>query len=70
MDIDRETIVEVVVSVGAVGLFVGVLVGIGSAYNDGGLSADGGLVLVGAITAFVVLMSCVGLGLAYYLNQE
>lgn len=70
MDVDRETVVEIVVSVGAVGLFVAVLVGIGSTYNDGGLSADGGLVFVGAITAFVVLMSLVGVGLAYYLNQD
>ncbi|MEM4782291.1 MAG: hypothetical protein QXG03_12140 [Halalkalicoccus sp.] len=70
MDIERETIVEIVVSVGAVGLFVAVLVGIGDAYNQGGLSADGGLILVGAITAFVVGMSVVGLALAYYLNRE
>ncbi|KYH25167.1 hypothetical protein HAPAU_27510 [Halalkalicoccus paucihalophilus] len=70
MDVDRETIVEIVVSVGAVGLFVAVLVGIGTTYNQGGLSTDGGVVLVGAITGFVVLMSLVGIGLAYYLNQE
>lgn len=70
MDIERETIVEIIVSVGAVGLFVAVLVGIGDAYNQGGLSADGGIALVGAIVAFVIGMSIVGLGLAYYLNQE
>lgn len=70
MDIERETIVEIVVSVGAVGLFVAVLVGIGDAYNQGGLSADGGIALVGAIVAFVIGMSIVGIGLAYYLNRE
>lgn len=70
MDVDRETIVEIVVSVGAVGLFVAVLVGIGTTYNQGGLSTDGGVVLVGAITAFIVVMSAVGIGLAYYLNRE
>jgi hypothetical protein len=70
MDIERGTIVEIIVSVGAVGLFVAVLVGIGDAYNHGGLSADGGIALVGAIVAFVIGMSIVGIGLAYYLNQE
>lgn len=70
MDIERETIVEIIVSVGAVGLFVAVLVGIGDTYNQGGLSADGGIALVGAIVAFVIGMSLVGIGLAYYLNQE
>ncbi|WP_122088126.1 DUF7472 family protein [Halalkalicoccus subterraneus] len=70
MDVDRGTIAEIVVSVGAVGLFVAVLIGIGTTYNQGGLSADGGVVFVGAITAFIILMSAVGIGLAYYLNQE
>lgn len=70
MDIERETVVEIAVSVGAVGLFVAVLVGIGTAYNQGGFSTDGGVALVGAITAFVILMSLVGFGLAYYLNQD
>ncbi len=70
MDVDRDTVVEIVVSVGAVGLFVAVLLGIGTAYNQSGFSSDGGVALVGAITAFVVLMTLVGVGLAYYLNQD
>ena len=69
MDVDRDTVVEIAVSVGAVGLFVAVIVAIGSAYNQGGLSTDGGMALVGAITGFVVVMSLLGLGLAYYLNR-
>lgn len=69
MDVDRDTVVEIVVSVGAVGLFVAVLFGIGTAYNQDGLSTMGGVAFVGAITAFVILMSLVGVGLAYYLNQ-
>ncbi len=70
MDVDRETVVEIVVSAGAVGLFVAVLIGIGGAYNQGGLSASGGMALVGAIAGFVVVMILVGVGLAYYLNSE
>lgn len=70
MDADRETVVEIVVSVVAVGLFVAVILAIGETYNQGGLSTDGGMALVGAIAAFVVLMSLVGVGLAYYLNSE
>ncbi|ADJ13802.1 DUF7472 family protein [Halalkalicoccus jeotgali] len=70
MDVDRETVAEIVVSVGSVGLFVAVLVGIGTTYSQDGLSADGGVALVGAITAFVVLMTLVGFGLAHYLNRE
>lgn len=70
MDVDRETVVEIVVSVGAVGLFVAAILAIGEIYNQGGLSTDGGMALVGAIAAFVVLMTLVGVGLAYYLNPE
>lgn len=69
MDVDRDTVVEIAVSVGAVGLFVAVIVAIGGAYNQGGLSTNGGMALVGAITGFVVLMSLLGIGLAYYLNR-
>jgi hypothetical protein len=69
MDVDRETIAEIAVSVGAVALFVGVIVAIGDAYNQGGLSTAGGLALVGAIAAFVVVMSLLGIGLAYYLHR-
>lgn len=62
MDIDRETVEEIAVSVLAVGLFVAVIVGIGTAFSPGGaeLSNQGALVLVGAIAAFVLLMTGVG----------
>lgn len=69
MDVDRNTVVEIAVSVGAVVLFVAVIVAIGDAYNRGGLSTDGGMALVGAIAGFVVVMSLLGVGLAYYLNR-
>ena len=70
MDIERRRLIEIVVSIGAVGVFISLLVGIGFAYNEDGLSADGGLVLVGAILLFVLLMAAVGLGLAYKLEPE
>lgn len=69
MDVDRDTLVEIAVSVGAVGLFVAVIVTIGSVYNNSGLSEDGAIALVGAIVLFVIVMSAVGVGLAYYMNQ-
>jgi len=63
MATERETLVEIVVSVVSVGLFIAVIVGIGSAYNSDGLSNEGALALVAAIGGFVVLMSLV----AYFL---
>ena len=70
MDIDRDAVIEIVVSAGVVGLFAVLLVWIGLQYNDGGLSEQGGLVLVGAIALFVIVMSGMGLGLAYYMNRK
>ena len=69
MDVDRDTVVEIAVSVGTVALFIAVVVAIGDTYNQGGLSTDGGMALVGAIAGFVVVMSLLGIGLAHYLNR-
>lgn len=70
MDIERGQLIEIIVSVTAVGLFVAVLIIIGMRYNRDGLSADGGLVLVVAISVFVLAMAGIGLGLAYVLNPK
>lgn len=70
MAIERERVVEIVVSVAAVGLFALVLVGIGLRYNRGGLGPRGGLALIAAIVAFVLLMGGVGYALAYYVTDE
>lgn len=70
MDIERGQLIEIVVSVAAVGLFVAVLVGIGLTYNRDSLTEEGGLVLVGAITGFILLMAIVGYGLANVSNQD
>lgn len=63
MATERETVVEIAVSVVSVGLFIAVIVGIGSTYNSDGLTNQGALALIGAIAGFVVLMSLV----AYFL---
>jgi hypothetical protein len=63
MATERETVVEIAVSVVSVGLFIAVIVGIGSTYNSDGLTNAGALALIGAIAGFVVLMSLV----AYFL---
>lgn len=63
MATERETVVEIAVSVVSVGLFIAVIVGIGSTYNSDGLTNEGALALIGAIAGFVVLMSLV----AYFL---
>jgi hypothetical protein len=66
MEIERETLVEIVTSVGAVLLFVVVLFAIGVLFNDNGFSQSGALALVGAIIGFILLMS----GVAFFLSSR
>lgn len=61
---DRETVLEIAVSTVTVGLFIAVIIGIGSTFNDGGLSQQGALALIGSIAGFVVLMTLVAVFLA------
>lgn len=68
--IERDRLIEIFVSVTAVVIFVALLVFIGSQYNDEGFGPEGGLAMLGAIVAFVILMTIIGLGLAYYFNKE
>jgi hypothetical protein len=63
MALEAEMRRKIVVSVVAVGFFIALIVGVGAAYNDGGLVGTGGLVLVGAITLFVVVMGLIGVWL-------
>lgn len=65
MDVERETVVEVAVSMVTVGLFVALIVGVGMLYStDGGFTETGALALVGAIVLFVLVMAGVGIGLS------
>jgi len=67
MSMERETAREVVISIAAVIFFVAVVVTIGATFmSDGGLTSQGGIVLVGAIGAFVLVMTAVGYFLSRY----
>lgn len=69
MEIERETMVEIVVSGVAVGLFVVIMVGIGLTYYEGGeFAGQGALALVGAILLFILGMAGVGVYMAYWKN--
>ena len=61
---DRDAVVEAAVAFVGVATLAGLIIAIGSTYNDDGLSSDGGLALVGAIAFFVVFMSAIGLFLS------
>lgn len=63
MDVERETVVEVAVSVVSVGLFVVLIVAVGVLFRSSegsGFTDTGALALVGAIVLFVLVMAGVG----------
>lgn len=65
MDLDREQKINVVVSLGALALIIGAMMAIGATYStNGGLSAQGGQMLVGTLVAFILSMAVVGYVLA------
>jgi len=67
MEIERETLVEIATSAGAVLLFVVALFVIGVLFTtNGGFSQSGALALVGAIVGFILLMT----GVAYFLSTR
>ena len=69
--LERERIIEIVVAVSSVLLMIGVMIGIGTNYagENGYLTEEGGTILVSAIIGFIVLMTVVGVGLAFALND-
>lgn len=69
--LERERIIEIVVAVSSVLLMLGAMISIGYAYGTDNslLSQDGAELLVGAIIGFIVLLTAVGIGLAYVLNE-
>ncbi|AFZ72690.1 DUF7472 family protein [Natronobacterium gregoryi] len=69
--LERERIIEIVVAVFAVALMIGVMIGIGSIHggHDSVLSSEGAELLVWAIVGFIVLLTAVGVGLAYVMNE-
>jgi hypothetical protein len=64
MELEEGMVRKIAISVGAVGVFVALVVGVGTSFNDGGLGSTGGLALVAAITVFVLAMAAIGLFLA------
>lgn len=62
MEIDAEMRRKIAVSVGAVGVFIALVVAVGSQYTTNHhLTEPGGYALVGIVALFVVLMALVGL---------
>ncbi|WP_435067820.1 DUF7472 family protein [Haloplanus sp. C73] len=64
MELEEGMVRKIAISVGAVGLFVALVLGIGTTFNDGGLGSTGGLALVGSIVVFILVMAGVGIFLA------
>ncbi|USZ67132.1 hypothetical protein NGM10_10360 [Halorussus salilacus] len=65
MNIERETLRDIAVSVGAVGLFVALLYWVGTNYSNDGLSETGAIAVVAVIVFFVLLMTGIGVWMAY-----
>ena len=64
MDIERETLLQIVISAVAVVLFVSATVTVSQMYLNGStVEATGGYALIGAIGLFVVFMTAAGLWL-------
>lgn len=64
--LDRETTTQIVVSVGAVAIFVALAAYVSGAYGtDNHLTQTGGMALVGGIAAFVLIVTVAGLWLAH-----
>ncbi|SEA22350.1 hypothetical protein SAMN04488065_2332 [Haloplanus vescus] len=64
MELEEGMVRKIAISVGAVGLFVALVAGIGITFSDGGIGSTGGLALVGTIVVFILVMAGVGIFLA------
>lgn len=60
MDIDREMLMQIGVSLIGVGFFIIAVVWIGMQYSDNGLAEEGAIGLIGAIAGFILLMTALG----------
>lgn len=69
--LEREQLIEIVVSIAAVALMLAAMVTIGSSYGaeNSTLSPEGGQMLVAVIVVFILLLTAIGIGLAYVLND-
>ncbi len=64
MEMERGQLIEIVASIGAVGGFVVALVVVSLLFDRTELSPTGGIVLVGVIASFILLMAGIGVYLA------
>jgi hypothetical protein len=64
MNVEGETLRDIVVSVGAVGFFIAATLFVGTQFDSGGLTEQGALALVAVIVAFILLMTVLGYWLA------
>jgi hypothetical protein len=64
MAIEAEMRRKILVSLVAVAVFIGIIVGIGVTFDDGGLGSSGGLALIGSIVFFILVMAGVGVFLS------
>ena len=70
MTLERDRLIEIIVAVSSVILMLGTMYWIGLSYGiENGLSAEGGQMLVGVIVGFILLLTAVGVGLAFVLND-
>ncbi|WP_135303399.1 DUF7472 family protein [Haloarcula amylovorans] len=61
MEIDREAIMQIVISSVALVVFVGAAVFVSTSYSsNGGLTDQGGIAIVGSIGLFIVVMLVAG----------
>ncbi|QLG51232.1 hypothetical protein HYG82_14140 [Natrinema halophilum] len=68
--LDREQVLEIAASVGAVLVMLAAMAVVGSTYGTGSkLTPEGGWILVWVIVGFIILLTVIGIGLAYALNE-
>lgn len=71
MNIERARAIEIVASLSAVALMIGILALIGQQYtNNGEFGDSGGLMLIVAILLFVLLMGVIGYVLAFTITTQ
>ncbi|MFP4625492.1 MAG: hypothetical protein ACLFNI_02730 [Natronomonas sp.] len=61
---DRDAVVEVIIALFGVAVLAGSIIYIGSTYGNGNITSEGGIMLVGVIAFFIVLMSIIGIFLS------
>ncbi|WP_435155547.1 DUF7472 family protein [Haladaptatus sp. DFWS20] len=64
MNLEGETLRDIVVSVVSVGLFIAAMLVVGTQFDSGGLTEQGALAVVAVMLGFILLMTAVGLWLA------